>query len=120
MKLVADNKEFIFRDHREHKKDNILWNGKDGLTLACPWFISDALQLVPNAQVVTTAKTCLQIADGTNYKRCFTIHFDHKTFSVDIDFDDPYLWTKKDYFAFDGFCLDYGLTFDENLIDTSE
>ena len=120
MKLVADNKEFIFRDHRKHKKDNVLWNGKDGLSLACPWFISNALQLVSNAQVVTTSKTCLQVADDKNYKRCFSIHFDHKTLLVDIDFDDPYLWTKKDYFAFDGFCLDYGLTFEENLIDTNE
>tara|TARA_B100000212_G_scaffold225989_1_gene171608 strand:+ start:350 stop:712 length:363 start_codon:yes stop_codon:yes gene_type:complete len=120
MKLVADNKEFIFRDHRENKKDNVLWksHGKDGYSLACPWFISNALQLVPNAQVVTTAKTCLQVADGTNYKRCFTIYFDHKTFFVDVLLDDPYLWTKKDYFAFDGFCLDYGLTFEENLVDT--
>ena len=121
MKLVTDNKEFIFGDHREHKKDNILWNGRnDGLSLACPWFISDALQLVSNAQVVTTSKTCLQVADDKNYKRCFSIHFDHKTLLADIDFDDPYLWTKKDYFAFDGFCLDYGLTFEENLIDTNE
>ena len=122
MKLVTDNKEFIFKDNRRHKENNILWKsyGKDGYSLACPWFISNAMQLVSNAHVVTTSKTCLQIADEKNYKRCFSIYFDQKTLWVDIDFDDPYLWTKKDYFAFDGFCLDYGLTFEENLIDTSK
>jgi len=122
MKLVTDNKEFIFKDYRKHRENNILWKsyGKDDLSLACPWFISNALQLVPNAQVVTTAKTCLQVVDGKNYKRCFTIHFDDKTFLVDVLFDDPYLWTTKDYFAFDGFCLDYGLAFEENIVDTSE
>ena len=122
MKLVADNEHIIFKDNRKHRENNILWKsyGKDGYSLACPWFISNAMQLVPNAHVVTTSKTCLQIADEKNYKRCFSIHFDHKTLLVDIDFDDPFLWTKKDYFAFDGFCHDYGLTFEENLIDTSK
>ena len=77
------------------------------------WFLSDLFCLF-NGRVVCSSDNYVEVATE-DYKKRICIYIDQKKFIKFINLDDldKYIYTQKDYLAFQGFCSRYNLNYEE-------
>ena len=77
------------------------------------WFLSDLLCLF-NGHVVSTSNNYVEVATD-DYKKRICVFVDKRKFINFINWDDmdKYIYTQKDYLAFQGFCTKYNLKYEE-------
>ena len=94
------NKEVIWKEYPESKG------------MVCPWFLSDLLGLLDNSVVSQTSAKYVSIISEDRPFNDITIFFEDKVFALMVDFK-KLIYTRQQYFAFEGFCEEYGLRLTE-------
>lgn len=77
------------------------------------WFISDFLALI-DGRITCTSERYIEAATE-DYKKRICFYSDNNKFINFIDLDDldKFIYTQKDYLAFEGFCAKYDLQHEE-------